>query len=73
MREPEVDLEIAVGIDLDHHQPKGHRHCTKLQMAEGFGQLQLDPEHAEGVCDLLVENLEVEPRERASVGAAQCD
>ncbi len=71
--EAEVHEEVAVRVDLDHHDPDGHRHRAEVDAAERVGQPQLDPEHADVIADLLVEDLELQARQRAGALTAQPD
>jgi hypothetical protein len=71
VREPQVDQEVAVGVDVQVDNRQGDVRLAGLDLAHRVGQLELDVEDAEVVADLAVEDLEFQAGQLAGPLAVQ--
>ena len=71
--EPDVDHEVAVGVDVDREHGQRDRVGADRELAHHVGQLDLGLVDADGVADLLVHDLEVEALEDLGRRAVEHD
>ena len=71
--EADIQLEIAVGIDIQHKFGNGNRHFAELKLPYGIGEPEVYMVQADGVGYPFVHNLELQAGQRLCFRPAQFD